>query len=125
VSVPFVAAASFGPPRAEWGATHPRMVVDTRGFTRPEDGTLLPKVTHSHKPRYTAEGMRQHQQGSVVLEAFLDADGTVKAARVTRSLPLLDDEALECVRHWQFSPLVVDGRPTPTVVTMDVAFRLR
>jgi len=125
VIVPFVVGASFGPPRAEWSATPSRVFVDSGGWIRPEKNVIPPKVISEAKPRYTAEAMRQRQQGSVVIEALLGADGRLQAARVTRSLPLLDREALECVRHWTFTPMLVDGEPTPAVITLDLAFRLR
>lgn len=125
VSVPFVVAASFGPPREEWRATRPEMFVDSRGFFQPAQNTVLPKPINQGKPRYTSEALQRHQQGLVLLEALVGVDGMVEAARVTRSLPLLDREALACVRQWTFTPMLVDGQPTPTVVTLELKFTLR
>ena len=125
VSVPFVVAASFGPPREHWRATLPELFTDSRGFVRPAKNTVLPKPINQGKPRYTREAMQQHQQGVVLIEALVGVDGMVEAARVTRSLPLLDQEALECVRQWTFAPMLVDGQPTPTVVTLELKFAPR
>jgi TonB family protein len=125
VSVPFVIAASFGPPREQWHATRPEMFVDSRGFFQPARNTVLAKPIRQGKPRYSSEAMQRHQQGIVVIDALVGVDGTVEAAQITRSLPLLDQEALECVRHWTFTPMLVDGQPTPTVISLELKFTLR
>jgi TonB family protein len=122
VTVPFVVGASFGPPAAEW----PRaFFIGPSAWTRPEKNVVLPKKILDVKPRYSAEAMKKHQQGKVMIEALLGADGTLQAGRITRSLPLLDRQALECVRQWSFTPLLVDGQPTPAVITVELNFALR
>jgi protein TonB len=45
--------------------------------------------------------------------------------RVLRSLPLLDDAAIDAVRQWRFTPTLLNGRSVPVVMTVTVAFKLR
>jgi protein TonB len=46
-------------------------------------------------------------------------------ARVLRSIPLLDEAALEAVQQWRFTPTVVDGVPQAVVMTVTVNFTLQ
>jgi TonB family protein len=48
----------------------------------------------------------------------------VEDVRVLRSMPLLDRAALDAVRRWQYSPLLLNGKPEPFVLTVVVSFRL-
>ena len=52
----------------------------------------------------------------------VDVDGTVKDARVLRSMPMLDAAALEAVRQWRYEPTTVGGKPVPVIMTVSVAF---
>ena len=56
---------------------------------------------------------------------MLDAEGTVREARVLRSVPLLDAAALDAVRQWRFTPTRLNGIPVPVVMTVTVMFSLR
>jgi protein TonB len=62
-------------------------------------------------------------RGVVIVEAMIDADGSVKQARVLRSIPLLDEAALEAVRQWRFEPTLLSGQPVPVIVTLTVNFQ--
>ena len=45
----------------------------------------------------------------MILEARIEADGTVSRTRVLRSIPMLDDAAEEAVSQWQFTPTLLNG----------------
>ena len=67
-----------------------------------------------------------HLQGMVILEAIVDEEGTVTEVKVLRSVnPLLDREALAAVRQWRYSPVVLNGRPVPFVLSVSLSFSLR
>jgi protein TonB len=76
------------------------------------------------EPIYPDIAVRAHVEGLVILEAIVDRDGHVEDVRVLRSMPLLDRAALDAVRQWQYSPLLLNGRPEPFVLTVVVSFRL-
>jgi protein TonB len=60
----------------------------------------------------------------VILEVFIDEDGTVADTRVLRSIPLLDQAAMDAVRQWKFTPTLLNGAPTRVVMTVTVMFTL-
>jgi TonB family protein len=61
-------------------------------------------------------------KGIVIVEITIDTDGSVKDARVLRSIPLLDQAALDAVRQWRYEPPTVDGQPVTVVMTVTVPF---
>jgi TonB family protein len=77
------------------------------------------------KPLYPPIARDSRVQGVVIVEAIIDAAGDVVEARVLRSIPLLDEAALEAVQQWRFTPTVVDGVPQAVVMTVTVNFTLQ
>jgi protein TonB len=63
-------------------------------------------------------------QGVVTLEATIGPDGRVQDARVLRSIPLLDQAALDAVKQWEFTPTLVDGKTVPVISAVTVNFSL-
>jgi len=56
-------------------------------------------------PQYPAVALRNHYQGTVVIEFTVDASGTISSAKVQKSsgYPVLDEAALEVVKtRWRF-----------------------
>jgi protein TonB len=39
-----------------------------------------------------------------------------------RSIPLLDQAALDAVRQWQYTPTLLNGVPVPVLVTVTINF---
>lgn len=76
-------------------------------------------------PVYPQMAMRAGISGSVLLEAVIAEDGRVTGLRVLRSVPMLDQAAVDAVRQWVFSPTLLNGVPTPVVMTVTVTFALR
>jgi TonB family protein len=60
--------------------------------------------------------------GAVIVEILVDVTGRVAEARVLRSLPMLDQAALECVRQWEYTPAMVNGVATPIRMSATVQF---
>jgi protein TonB len=76
------------------------------------------------EPVYPDIAVRAHVEGIVILEAIVDREGHIEDVRVLRSLPLLDRAALDAVRQWRYSPLLLNGKPERFVLTVVVSFRL-
>jgi protein TonB len=85
---------------------------------------LLPNVTRFVEPAYQSIAESARVSGTVILGVTVDAKGRLQDARVARSVPLLDEAALDAVRRWQFAPPVVDGTPVPTGFNVTVEFVL-
>ena len=83
-----------------------------------------PTKVRDVKPVYPPGAQRAGVQGVVIIEATLGPDGGVKTARILRSIPLLDQAALDAVRQWQYTPTLVNGVPAPVVMTVTVQFTL-
>jgi protein TonB len=62
-------------------------------------------------------------EGSVVLEARIDATGKTDA-KVLRSIPLLDQAAVDAVRKWRYAPTCLNGAGIPLLVPVTVLFKL-
>jgi protein TonB len=76
-------------------------------------------------PRYPPLAQAAHVEGVVILEAVIDADGSVTSVKVLRSIPLLDDAAVRAVRAWRFTPARLNGQAVPVVMTVTVNFALQ
>jgi TonB family protein len=76
------------------------------------------------KPVYPAIAQSARVSGSVVIEATIDTDGKVINAKVLRSIPLLDQAALDAVQQWEYTPTLRNGVPIPVIVTVTVNFTL-
>jgi protein TonB len=76
------------------------------------------------KPVYPADAMADKVQGIVILEAVIGIDGSVENARVLRSVPRLDQAALDALLQWQFTPTLLNGAPVPVIMTVTVNFTL-
>jgi len=64
-------------------------------------------------------------QGVVILGVKTNEEGLVIDAIVLRSIPLLDQAAIDAVKQWVYEPLVVEGRAVPAVFTVTVRFQLK
>jgi protein TonB len=84
-----------------------------------------PRLIRRVEPVYPELARQARQQGTVILEATTDIYGRVIAVRVLRSLPLLDQAAIEAVRQWVYEPLLLNGRPRPVTFTVTVTFVLK
>ena len=71
-------------------------------------------------PLYPAIAQSARVQGDVVIEATIDEEGKVADARVVKSMPLLDQAALDAVRQWEYQPSLLNGVPTAVVTTVTV-----
>jgi protein TonB len=89
-------------------------------------GAIRPPVrTHDVNPVYPPIAQAARVQGIVIIEATIGEDGRVINARVLRSVPLLDQAALDAVRQWQYTPTHLNGQPVPIIMTVTVTFTLR
>ena len=57
-------------------------------------------------------------------KAIIGADGRVRGSRVLRSIPLLDQAALDAVREWRYTPPTLNGAPIEVIMTATVTFAL-
>jgi protein TonB len=118
----------------------PAGVGDTTGVPPPTP-PLLPEPPHPttvrvaqlpeppHKivdvrPVYPDLARNARVEGTVILESVLDTSGNVTQLRVIRSVPLLDQAAIDAVRRWKYTPTLYGGRPVSVLMTITIRFTL-
>jgi TonB family protein len=90
-------------------------------------GVAPPRLLKEVKPAYTSAAMQQRIQGTVWIQAVVDATGSLGRLSVARSLDPdfgLDAAALAAAEQWQFAPGTLDGKPVPVLITIELAFIL-
>ena len=86
-----------------------------------------PRFKHQPKPPvYPASAKRKNQQGQVLVEVRLTAQGQQQELRIIQSsgVSSLDQAALNAVRGWQFLPELRQGLPVASRVQVPVNFTL-
>jgi TonB family protein len=76
-------------------------------------------------PVYPALSRQMRVEGSVLLQAFIGADGTVQDLRVLSGPAILASAAREAARHWQFKPYLQNGQPVETQAKITVNFTIK
>ena len=100
----------------------PPSVPVARAPVRVGGDVKAPALIERVQPEYPEIARRARVEGVVILEAVVDRQGRVEEVRVLRSIPLLDRAAVDAVRHWRYSPLLVSGQPESFIVTVTINF---
>jgi protein TonB len=106
---------------------------ETMAFSAKDDDKALrvggaikpPQKILDVRPIYPPDAKAAGVQGVVIIEARIGADGGVEAAHVIKSIPLLDQAALDAVRQWKFVPTLMNGAPTAVMMTLTINFALQ
>ena len=115
VSPPLLTVAAAAAAAAAAGPNQP---VRVGGQIKPP--TQISKV----QPVYPLEAQQARVQGIVIMEAIIGVDGRVTDAKVLRSVPLLDQAAVDAVRQWVYTPTLLNGAPVSVIMTVTVTFNL-
>jgi protein TonB len=84
-------------------------------------GRLLRKVN----PEYPEIARIDHVGGAVLLHAIITREGKIRALFVLASpAPVLSEAAMDAVRHWIYTPYLLNGQPTEVDTTVNVNFNL-
>jgi TonB family protein len=89
---------------------------------RPGGRIMPPKKIKDVAPVYPRIAQSAGVTGTVTIEATIGADGKVIDAKVLKSIPLLDQAALDAVQQWEYLPTMLNGVPVPIVITVKVNF---
>jgi len=84
-----------------------------------------PRKLKDVAPVYPKFAIAARIQGRLVVDAIIDVDGRVKGVRVIKSVPPLDQAAVDAVRRWEYAPALVDGTPVEVIMSVTVIFILR
>ncbi len=83
-----------------------------------------PALLYRVEPVYPGVAISANIEGTVILEAVVDEEGRVEAVKVLRSLNVLDKPAVDAVKQWRYSPVLLNGKPEKFVLTVAITFRL-
>jgi protein TonB len=92
---------------------------------RVADLPVMPRKIADARPIYPEIARAARRDGTVILEAILDPTGRVTQLRVIRSVPLLDQAAIDAVSQWRYTPSLYGGRPVSVLMTITVRFTLQ
>jgi TonB family protein len=108
--------------------------VKRSGDTLPLDRALvdldqMPSLRIKMYPDYPLKAKQLALEAKVVVKALVDADGSVRAAKVTEPSEQnqaigFERAALEAAMESIYRPAIVDGKPVAAWVTYAVAFEL-
>lgn len=118
----FTSIPGLGLPAAE---PEPVAPPPSNAPVRLHSGIRAPRKIVDVAPVYTELARQIRQEGIVILEATIDVRGVVQSATVLRSLPFLDQAAIDAVRQWRFEPALLNDQPIPVIMTVTVRFTLR
>jgi TonB family protein len=88
-------------------------------------GNIKPPTKTKHvAPMYPPIAQSSRVQGVVILETTIGPRGRVSDVRVLRSIPLLDQAAVDAVKQWEYTPTLLNGVGVPVIMTVTVNFAL-
>jgi protein TonB len=89
------------------------------------DGDIIPLQRIA--PQYPREAARARINGWVQLEVLVNADGTVRSAKVVEAQPkgLFEATAVAAVMRWKFKPKIVNGQPVAQRGLQRIDFNIR
>ncbi len=96
-----------------------------KGAVKIEGELKPPRMTKEVLPVYPEKARQAQVEGMVILSVRTDTAGKVKAVRILRSVPELDQAAVDAVKQWEYEPMKVKGKAVEAVFTVTVRFVLK
>jgi len=84
----------------------------------------LPEAITKVPPTYPDMAREANVDGTVMVQALVGKDGRVKDVRVVKSIPMLDQSAMDAVKRWVFKPALSNNKPVAVWVAVPVRFTL-
>ena len=82
-----------------------------------------PSIIHRVRAQYPERARRRGLVGTVVLDLLILENGSPRILRVVQALdPELDDNAVQALEQWRFSPAMKDGVPVKVRMNAEVKF---
>ncbi len=84
----------------------------------------LPEAIKRVHPRYPDLAREAGIDGTVLVQALVDKNGKVRDVKVQKSIPMLDQAAVDAVKQWTFKPALSNNKPVAVWVAVPVKFSL-
>jgi TonB family protein len=101
----------------------PSLLSQLEPVNLPEDlsqGLLLQKVP----PSYPEQALKAGLQGAVVLQAWIDKDGSIRDLKLVNGSLLLGQAAVKAVKQWRYKPYLRNGVAVEAETYVTVNFKL-
>ena len=83
------------------------------------------RLTSKPEPTYTEKARRYQVEGTVVLKAVFDGDGTVSRIFILNALPCgLTEQSVKAAHKIKFIPATLDGKPVSMWMQLEYNFHL-
>jgi len=100
------------------------VVVRDEGPVRAVGDIKPPKLIKKVDPIYPKVAKEARIEGVVIVEMTTGIYGRVQNVKILRSIPLLDQAAIDAVYQWVYEPFVMDGKARGVIFTVTVIFKL-
>lgn len=85
-----------------------------------------PRLLSRPSPQYTPAARKAKLEGTVIVEAIIEKDGSVSHGRILQGQPLgLGLSALEAACDWRFKPATLKGEPVKVYYVLTVNFSVQ
>ncbi len=88
-------------------------------------GVVPGEIEHKVSAVYPAQARAVRQQGTVVLQAMITEDGSVRDVTVVSGPPLLRQAASDAVKQWKYKPYRLNGQPVAIQTQVKVEFKMQ
>ena len=85
---------------------------------------IAAQALYQPSPVYPPLATMARVQGTVVLQAIIGTDGTIKDLKVLSGHPLLVRAALDAVKTWRYQPTLLNTEPVEVLTEINVTFKL-
>jgi protein TonB len=75
-------------------------------------------------PTYPPIARAARVEGTVLFDAIISEDGSVKSLTIISGPAMLQQPTLDAVRTWKYSPYLVNGAPREVETNIEVVFKL-
>jgi len=84
------------------------------------EGNVLNKV----QPVYPPEAKKKKVHGTVVLDAVIGKDGTIKDVKAVSGPKMLQQSSIDAVKQWTYKPYLLNGDPVEVETHINVIYSL-
>lgn len=81
-------------------------------------------LIHQVAPKYPSDAKKKGIEGTVVLHAIIEKDGTIRELKLVSGPSELVDSAMDAVRQWKYRATVIEGKPVAVDTVISVVYRL-
>jgi len=91
-----------------------------------EPGIIPPKALYSPEPELSEDSRKDGRGGNVTMALIVGSDGLPRDLKLAcSSIPESDQNAIDAVKQWRFSPATKDGKPVAFAVEVEVSFKVQ